>query len=178
MADYKAFSPRSWRAFQARCAALFPFLKKTFQGTTAEWDALSSAEKANYDIANITDDEVGTHEYYSTTETKTNKVWIDGKPIYRKVLQLISNEQWVSDITPVSDSNYQHNEWPADVGIFTNCYAISERNNGDFDKLASLGEDSIVGFVPNLQQGTFYYVTGGDMPKYAYTILEYTKTTD
>lgn len=25
-------------------------------------------------------------EVYSTTEVKTNKVWIDGKPIYRKVL--------------------------------------------------------------------------------------------
>lgn len=25
-------------------------------------------------------------DIYSTTETKTNKVWIDGKPIYRKVI--------------------------------------------------------------------------------------------
>ena len=25
-------------------------------------------------------------DIYSTTETKTNKVWIDGKPIYRKVV--------------------------------------------------------------------------------------------
>lgn len=25
-------------------------------------------------------------EKYSTTETKTNQVWIDGKPIYRKVI--------------------------------------------------------------------------------------------
>lgn len=56
MANYKAFSPTSWKAFMDKCAALFPFLKRTFQGTRAEWDALSSTEQANYDIVNITDD--------------------------------------------------------------------------------------------------------------------------
>lgn len=30
--------------------------------------------------------EIKKGEIYSTTETKTNKVWIDGKPIYRKVI--------------------------------------------------------------------------------------------
>ena len=30
---------------------------------------------------------------YSTTETKTNKVWIDGKPIYRKTFTSTTNEQ-------------------------------------------------------------------------------------
>lgn len=57
MADFKAFSPTAWRAFTSKCAALFPFLKKTFVGTQAEWDALTSTEQANYDIVNITDDE-------------------------------------------------------------------------------------------------------------------------
>ena len=56
MANYKAFSPTSWKAFMDKCAALFPFLKRTFQGTRAEWDALSLTEQANYDIVNITDD--------------------------------------------------------------------------------------------------------------------------
>lgn len=35
------------------------------------------------DIANILNAEI-----YSTNEIKTNKVWIDGKPIYRKVIDL------------------------------------------------------------------------------------------
>lgn len=56
MANYKAFSPTSWKAFMDKCAALFPFLKRTFQGTRAEWDELSATEQANYDIVNITDD--------------------------------------------------------------------------------------------------------------------------
>lgn len=32
-------------------------------------------------------------DIYSTTETKTNKVWIDGKPIYRKVINTVSPNQ-------------------------------------------------------------------------------------
>ena len=56
MADFKAFSPTAWRAFQDKCAALFPFLKKTWQGTREAWGLLSSAEQAHYDIVNFTDD--------------------------------------------------------------------------------------------------------------------------
>lgn len=66
-----------------------------FIGTQAEWDALSQSQKNKYDgkIVNITDDTTDDEgggeayiDYYSTEETKTNKVWIDGKPIYRKVV--------------------------------------------------------------------------------------------
>lgn len=69
-----------------------------FVGTQAEWNALTDTEKKKYSVANITDDSDGTPDYYSTTETKTNKIWIDGKPIYRIVLQLTetisSNYSW------------------------------------------------------------------------------------
>ena len=60
----------------------------TFTGTRAEWELLSSAQKAKYNIVNFTDEmECAYQDIYSTTEVKTNKVWIDGKPIYRKVIQ-------------------------------------------------------------------------------------------
>lgn len=40
----------------------------------------------------------GYKDVYSTTETKTNKVWIDGKPIYRKVfntgISFGTSNQW------------------------------------------------------------------------------------
>ena len=58
-----------------------------FVGTQAEWDALSQSQKNKYDgkIVNIIDDVQGTNlDYYSTNEVKTNKVWVDGKPVYRK----------------------------------------------------------------------------------------------
>lgn len=33
------------------------------------------------------------NDIYSTQETKTDKVWIDGKPIYRKVLSFITDSE-------------------------------------------------------------------------------------
>lgn len=36
---------------------------------------------------NMTLGDTAYKDIYSTTETKTNKVWIDGKPIYRKVVE-------------------------------------------------------------------------------------------
>lgn len=60
---------------------------KRWVGTQAEWDNLTAAEKAKYEIVCFNDDNTESEkDVYSTTETKTNKVWINGKPIYRKVL--------------------------------------------------------------------------------------------
>lgn len=45
-------------------------------------------------------------EYYSTNEVKTNKVWIDGKPIYRKVITFTTDEvsgSWKNYSTGVSN---------------------------------------------------------------------------
>ncbi len=65
---------------------VFDDIQQSFIGTKAQWEQLSTAEKKTYSIANLTDDDPGaTPDYYSTNEIKTNKVWIDGKPIYRKV---------------------------------------------------------------------------------------------
>lgn len=75
--------------------------QRIFTGTQDEWDALTTAEKKTYGQVNITDDDGGANlEYYSTEETKTNKVWIDGKTIYRKVYRctvtttLTAGEDW------------------------------------------------------------------------------------
>ena len=85
-------------------------LKKTFTGIQAEWDALTTDEKLTYKQVNITDDDAGKNlDYYSTAETKTNKVWIDGKPIYRKVLvidQNISSDTTISSTIPNDASDY------------------------------------------------------------------------
>lgn len=83
---------------------------KVFTGTQAEWDALTTEEKLTYEQVNITDDDAGENfDYYSTTETKTNKVWIDGKPIYRKVLvvnQTISSDTTIPSTIPNDASDY------------------------------------------------------------------------
>lgn len=54
--ELKAFLPEAWTQFRT---LLRKFVKKTFVGTRAEWDALTLAEKKEYDIANITGDLAG-----------------------------------------------------------------------------------------------------------------------
>lgn len=57
-----------------------------FSGTKEEYEALSADEKKKYDYLASPETVGGDFDVYSTSETKTNKVWIDGKPIYRKVI--------------------------------------------------------------------------------------------
>lgn len=70
--------------------------------TSGDMNEIKSVVNTNYgevgNIANLntTDktnvvnaiNELKDAEIYSTSEIKTNKVWIDGKPIYRKVIQI------------------------------------------------------------------------------------------
>ena len=56
----------------------------TFIGTAAAFNAVKATLPVNT-VAYITDDASGSSSY-STTETKTGETWIDGKPIYRKVV--------------------------------------------------------------------------------------------
>ena len=62
-----------------------------FHGTRAQYEALSADDKKKYSHIGSPETVSGDFDIYSTTETKTNKVWIDGKPIYRKVINLSSD---------------------------------------------------------------------------------------
>ena len=61
-----------------------------FYGTQAEYELLTLAEREQYDYIANEEDSAGAKDVYSTSEVKTNKVWIDGKPIYRIVLTTTS----------------------------------------------------------------------------------------
>ena len=84
--------------------------RRVFNGTRAAWDLLSVAEKTQYGATAFTDDEGGTPtDVYSTSEVKTNKVWIDNKPVYRKVLvvnQTISSDTTIPSTIPDVASDY------------------------------------------------------------------------
>ena len=86
------------------------FQKKEFTGTHNEWNQLTPTEKANYEIVNFTDDmESAYQDVYSIEEVKTNKVWIDNKPVYRKVLvvnQTISSDTTIPSTIPDVASDY------------------------------------------------------------------------
>lgn len=60
--------------------------QRTWVGTQAAYKAAKQAGTLpNNAIIAITDDEVD-HNHYSTDEVETGMYWIDGRPIYRKVL--------------------------------------------------------------------------------------------
>jgi hypothetical protein len=62
--------------------------QRTWVGTQAAYKAAKQAGTLpNNAIIAITDDEVD-HNHYSTDEVETGMYWIDGKPIYRKVLTI------------------------------------------------------------------------------------------
>ena len=84
--------------------------RRVYGGTRAAWNLLSVAEKTKYGATAFTDDAGGEYiDVYSTEEVKTNKVWIDNKSVYRKVLvvnQDISSDTTISSTIPNNASDY------------------------------------------------------------------------
>jgi len=106
-------------------------------------------------------------DYYSTEEEATNKVWIDGKRIYRKVIQAASfvgtlpvDINNVDDIVDVKfkrqyDKRTQYMDYGDGVGSSSNLLIVKTQNGYSIETVSS-GE-------------TIYNLTA---------ILEYTKATD
>lgn len=106
-------------------------------------------------------------DVYSTSEIKTNKVWIDGKPIYKKVIEcgsLPNNSSKIVD-TGIINENIRL------VEIKGACYL----SNGSYQ--ASLNDNfSRINLTPT---NKLTISTSTDFSTYiGYAILEYTKTTD
>jgi len=142
--------------------------QRIFMGTQAEWDALTTDEKLTYGQVNIIDDESGTPEYYSTTETKTNKVWINGKPIYRKVVPFTATvtSSWVT-----VDSG----SWIGDIDILVYSLLCGYDYNSPSDNTGrTLNNANFRAYGNDLQCST----NTGALSGSKYAILEYTKTTD
>lgn len=144
-----------------------------FYGTMDEWDALSTDAKKQYDY--MADDDAGGSyiDAYSTTETKTNKVWIDGKPIYRKVVVDISPNTYVSvsdDIETVTNifwsatsTNFTSSEaynWGSESGTVQSDVWRITASGANYNKFYCRGAGGIF--------------SSGKMT----LVVEYTKTTD
>lgn len=134
--------------------------RRVYNGTKAVWDTLSVAEKTQYGATAFTDDGDTGADVYSTDETLTNKVWIDDKPIYRKVFTM-------------SESQVNANTW----------YTIGSVSSLNISKLTFgqvLATQSDTSLAP-----AFFQVTSGNLqiyiPASIYVdgcYIEYTKTTD
>lgn len=115
---------------------------------------------------------------YSTSETKTNKVWIDGKPIYRKVVNCGAGPSGSSLYKIVSHGI-------ANISCVTKAYGIATRTN---DNGAWLPVPYVATSPTNSKDFLAMYVSSTSITLYTggfdfsgynpYVVLEYTKTTD
>ena len=106
---------------------------------------------------------------YSTEETFTGKYWIDGKKVYRKVI-----EKTISK----ANNTYSYSSLGlTNIGTIIKLYGISAGNPIEQDYYAG-SEDSLRTFANvngiNVNSGSSYPT----MPYTLYIIIEYTKTTE
>ena len=110
-------------------------------------------------------------DVYSTSEVKTNKVWIDGKPIYRKVVETSFTGTQVSKTYTLSNLGL------SSVSTFTKLKSISNHDPIEEDYYAGTN-DYVRTFINNTGLNIVIGSSYPTKPVTIYTIVEYTKTTD
>ena len=119
----------------------------------------------------------GKEDIYSTSEVKTNKIWIDNKPIYRKVIKLTINANTTSTYNLSSYGITDQDTIFINQAQTTAHYSIGTVGGG---------YSPTVYYITNTDRGTMYInaskqliVQNQNNSKRDYFIvLEYTKTTD
>ena len=118
-------------------------------------------------MQSVTSNAVAKANSYSTTEQKTGGVWIDGKPIYRKVVDVGSMPNRVTKSVP-------HNILNLDNIINITGYA----RNG-VEKLPLPFVSAAYNIEVYINSGNIKIGSIQDYSMYSgYVVLEYTKTTD
>lgn len=137
--DYKSFLTDTWSKF----SSLFnKFVKKTFTGTRAEWDALTPAEKKEYDICNLTDD-LASGELLITDEVTSGDY---NAVTSNAVANLLLVEQDTSEPITIEPQGYA--EWQTTISTTKAGYRIASLT------AMPLVNDAIITTVHALQ-GTF-----------------------
>ena len=136
-------------------------IKKISETRTLPAQVLNSNNDSQFDTYSC--DYINKMDVYSTSETKTNKVWIDGKPIYRKVIVLQTPALIGNSWTTVASASISG----LNISTITDLKTLSDNNicwTGTISKISN----------GNLQlynigvSGTDWYVKT--------LILEYTKS--
>lgn len=156
--------------------------QRTWVGTQAAYKAAKQAGTLpNNAIIAITDDEVD-HNHYSTDEVETGMYWIDGKPIYRKVVDC-------GIVTGGSEKLIPHGVDNAEHFIKIDGFWYGEPGSTGGQQ----GHHSVLNYADNSNAFNIIVYTNNDyygknirlMPRTAgftgyhvVVTLEYTKTTD
>lgn len=122
---------------------------------------------------NIVGSQIEAKEIYSTSEVKTNKVWIDGKPIYRQVIVIENpNTSWDKE-NKINIANINHFRKVSVEAVRTaDSSIISEYYNNATDLFGCL----LIKYVD--KNYLTCYLRGTATIKTVYVTVEYTKTTD
>ena len=116
-----------------------------------------------------TSDDLVSGSYYSTDEVKTNKIWIDGKPIYRKVVDC-------GDAPNKTSKYIDHN-----ISDLSNIVKITGflTNGTEWFPLPRLHPTSSYSISVQANTTQILLYDQYDFSNYqTYVIIEYTKTTD
>ena len=148
--------------------------RRVYNGTKAVWDTLSTAEKTQYGATAFTDDGDTGADVYSTNETLTNKVWIDGKPIYRKVV-------YFGDLPNNTSKSIAHGI--SNLGYIIHWYGFCKGKTNElqrpipFPGISSTNDQAVRLYSNNT---TLSIACVGDNSAYGdcYVTIEYIKTTD
>lgn len=146
---------------------------RIFRGTKGQWDLLNAAQKKLYSGAELTEDTLsGTLDVYSETETRTNKVWIDGKPIYRKVVDCGALP---NNTTKNVDANI------ADMDAVVGITGFSSSSTSTITLPYIYDSSTYIEFYFNKTNSRVIIKASFNASTYyttSYAIIEYTKTTD
>jgi hypothetical protein len=152
--------------------------QRTFTGTQAEWDALTTAEKKTYGTVNITDDEsTANFDVYSTVETKTNKVWIDGKPIYSSCKACLGYRKCSSYRIFIFRYYFKWSSYKQCRIALLRLVILCKNSQGSWQELTGNGEQGPAQNFVWISDTSAYFINGGVLDG-AWAIFEYTKTTD
>lgn len=140
-----------------------------FSGTKEEYEALSADEKKKYDYLASPETVGGELDVYSTSEVKTNKVWIDGKPIYRKVVDL-------GNMPNATTKRVAHGI--TNVSTYISLRGIANIDTTMIFPLPFLSSSNL-NITLEIQRTDIVIITDYDRSSASgYAIVEYTKTTD
>lgn len=127
-------------------------------------------DKDTKEAIDKTKEEMSNKDVYSTSEVKTNKVWTDGRPIYRKVVNFGK--------LPTTNSTVQMSINIPNLRQFTQAYGFA--NGSDVYRVipyVSTGSSGAV--MLNISNKSITLFSQADLSKLsAQIVLEYTKTTD
>ena len=134
-----------------------------------------NADNLNLLQDNVEDaiDEITISDIYSTSEIKTNKIWINSKAIYRKVVDIgsLPNDSYKS-----VDHNIEN------IDELVNVRAIAVTSGGYYFNIPFVGTPTIFSNTQIALRANTTHIqisSTTDTSNYTgYAILEYTKTTD